>query len=372
MLNLSCFVALLFLSLNHSISALSCYECQSTFPASSICLPPCTTRFVLDSTCVLMRNISLEPSDVGSLRAAHIGDVSTIPNITEKSFIFGEEAVYLNPSPTVGWDWEYGPITYGCDTNGCNEPGDVNRLPNALNARIPNATLERLLLGDLDNSCYVCNTCVDSDVTNTDMSNCTKQLCQSHACGFVATRNSPSSIAQCNAAWHYSSYCMGSREVAQVDMTLIYYIRSKSFYIYQMEAICLIIQVQLLLLDQLPALPLEDLQALPLEDLPALPSEDLPALPLEDLPALPLEGLPALPLEDLPALPPEDLPALPLEGLPALPLEDLPALPLEDLPALQSEDLPALPLEDLQALRLGHQRVVDLNKFLSIQNSLFS
>ncbi|CAF1145059.1 unnamed protein product [Rotaria magnacalcarata] len=239
MLNLSCFVALLFLSLNHSISALSCYECQSTFPASSICLPPCTTRFVLDSTCVLMRNISLEPSDVGSLRAAHIGDVSTIPNITEKSFIFGEEAVYLNPSPTVGWDWEYGPITYGCDTNGCNEPGDVNRLPNALNARIPNATLERLLLGDLDNSCYVCNTCVDSDVTNTDMSNCTKQLCQSHACGFVATRNSPSSIAQCNAAWHYSSYCMGSREVAQVDMTLIYYIRSKSFYIYQMEAICL-------------------------------------------------------------------------------------------------------------------------------------
>ncbi|CAF3061980.1 unnamed protein product [Rotaria socialis] len=239
MLNLSCFVALLFLSLNHSISALSCYECESTFPASSICLPTCTTRFVPDSTCVLLRNISLEPSDVGSLRAAHIGDVPTMPNITEKSFVFGEEAVYLNPSAAVGWDWEYGPITYGCDTDNCNHPEDVNRLPNALNARIPNATLERLLLGDLDSSCYVCDTCLDSDVTNTDMSNCTKEPCLNHACGFVATRNSPSSTKQCNAGWHYSSYCMGSREVAQVDMTLIYYIRSKSFYIYQMEAVCL-------------------------------------------------------------------------------------------------------------------------------------
>ena len=38
------------------------------------------------------------------------------PNIAEKSFVFGEEAVYLNPSTVVGWDWEYGPITYGCDT----------------------------------------------------------------------------------------------------------------------------------------------------------------------------------------------------------------------------------------------------------------
>ncbi|CAF0735136.1 unnamed protein product [Rotaria sordida] len=239
MLNLYCTIVLLFFYCNHSISALSCYECSSTFPASSICLPACSQTFQVGSTCLLTRNISLDPSDFGSLRAGHIGNESIISNAAEKHFVFGEEAVYQNPSQAVGWDWEYGPITYGCDTNGCNNPENVNRLPNALNIRIPNATLNRLLTGELDNSCYLCNTCLDTDVTGTDMSACSVTPCPNHACNFVATRNSTTSLGQCSSGWHFTSGCILSREPAQVDMTLIYYIRSKTSFLYQMAAVCL-------------------------------------------------------------------------------------------------------------------------------------
>lgn len=115
MLNIYFFVALVFLCYNHSVSAISCYECQSTFPSSSVCLPTCTTSFRPDSICVLVRNISLDPDLAGSLRAAHLSDIPSIPSVAERNFIFGEEAVYQNPNPVVGWDWEYGPITFGCD-----------------------------------------------------------------------------------------------------------------------------------------------------------------------------------------------------------------------------------------------------------------
>ncbi|CAF0845123.1 unnamed protein product [Rotaria sp. Silwood1] len=232
-------MVLLLFYCNHSISALSCYECTSTFPASSVCLPPCSQTFRMNSTCFLTRNISLDPSDFGSLRAGHISDESIISTAAETHFVFGEEAVYLNPSVAVGWDWEYGPITYGCDTSGCNNPEDVNRLPNALNIRIPNETLNRLLTGELDNNCYQCDTCLDTDVTSTDMSTCSFVPCPAHACNFVATRNSTTSLAQCGSGWHFTSGCILSKEPASVDMTLIYYIRSKTSFLYQMAAVCL-------------------------------------------------------------------------------------------------------------------------------------
>ncbi len=116
-LNLYCLVTFLLLYFNSPIFAISCYECESTFPASSICLPPCSQSDQLDSTCLLTRDIPLEPNGSGSLHAGHISDDPIISNAIEKSFVFGEEAVYQNPSEAAGWDWEYGPITYGCDTS---------------------------------------------------------------------------------------------------------------------------------------------------------------------------------------------------------------------------------------------------------------
>ncbi len=116
LLNLYCIITLLLLYLIPSISSISCYVCQSTFPASSICLPACSEIDQLNSTCILTRNIPLDASDTGSLRADHISGDPVLSNAIEKNFVFGEEAVYLNPSGAVGWDWEYGPITYGCDT----------------------------------------------------------------------------------------------------------------------------------------------------------------------------------------------------------------------------------------------------------------
>ncbi len=116
-LNLCCIVVLVFLSFIPPISAISCYECQSTFPASSICLPSCSATDQLNSTCLLTRNISLTPSDFGTLRAGHISGEPVISDAIEKNFVFGEEAVYQNPSVAGGWDWEYGSITYGCDTS---------------------------------------------------------------------------------------------------------------------------------------------------------------------------------------------------------------------------------------------------------------
>jgi hypothetical protein len=116
LLNLYCIVTLLFYFCS-PLAAISCYECESTFPASSICLPLCSQSDQLNSTCLLTRNITLEPSDFGSLRAGHISEEPIISDAIEKNFVFGEEAVYQNPSEAVGWDWEYGSITYGCDTS---------------------------------------------------------------------------------------------------------------------------------------------------------------------------------------------------------------------------------------------------------------
>ncbi len=117
LLNLSFIVTLLFHYFYSPISAISCYECESTFPASSICLPPCSQSYQPNSTCLLRRDIPVDASDSGSLRAGHISEEPILSDAIEKNFVFGEEAVYQNPSETIGWDWEYGPITYGCDTS---------------------------------------------------------------------------------------------------------------------------------------------------------------------------------------------------------------------------------------------------------------
>jgi hypothetical protein len=70
----------------------------------------------LNSTCQLTRNIPVDTSSIGSVDADHIIEDPFLSNAIEKNFVFGEETVYLNPSEVIGWEWEYGPITYGCDT----------------------------------------------------------------------------------------------------------------------------------------------------------------------------------------------------------------------------------------------------------------
>ena len=101
---------------NDPSSARLCYVCASTFPPSQICLPSCSPSYRPLSTCLLTRNIPLVPVDTASLRAAHIDEEPILADAAEKNFLYGEEAVYLSPSPQVGWDWEYGAITYGCDS----------------------------------------------------------------------------------------------------------------------------------------------------------------------------------------------------------------------------------------------------------------
>ena len=157
LLDLYCIIILLLLYLIPSISSISCYVCESTFPASNVCLPPCSETYLVNSTCQLTRDIPLDASNIGSVSADHISDDPVFLNAIEKNFLFGVEAAYLNPSAGVGWDWEYGPITYGCDTyvsilatfikimnsiyhicSGCNNPRKLLIIyPTALNARIP-------------------------------------------------------------------------------------------------------------------------------------------------------------------------------------------------------------------------------------------
>jgi hypothetical protein len=71
------------------------------------------------------------------------------------------------------------------------------------------------------------------------MSECVLENCLSRACRFIATRSTPTSTAQCGNTWHFTSSCNPSLEYAQVDMTLMYYIRSQTMFLYQMAAICL-------------------------------------------------------------------------------------------------------------------------------------
>ena len=111
-----CFLTVLGLFDYHVVLARNCYECSSTFPENQICLPDCTSSFIPNSTCLLVRNVPLEADQLGTLRAAHIFEYPAIGNIQEKNFLFGSEQVYLHPSVELGWLWSYGPITYGCDT----------------------------------------------------------------------------------------------------------------------------------------------------------------------------------------------------------------------------------------------------------------
>ena len=109
-------ITLLLLDFIPSISSISCYVCESTFPGNNLCIPPCLQSDEVNSTCQLTRNVPLDVSTIGSVVAGHIGDDPFFSNALEKNFVFGEETVYLNPSESVGWEWEYGPVTYGCDT----------------------------------------------------------------------------------------------------------------------------------------------------------------------------------------------------------------------------------------------------------------
>ena len=99
------------------VSAILCYECESTFPGNNICLPACAQVEQENSTCILIRDIPLATSGSGSVRASHIFNQSVLLNAKEKHFLFGEEAVFQNTTETTGWDWQYGQITYGCDTS---------------------------------------------------------------------------------------------------------------------------------------------------------------------------------------------------------------------------------------------------------------
>ncbi|CAF1010911.1 unnamed protein product [Adineta steineri] len=232
-LKLYCSLTLLIVYFNQPVLTLVCFECVSTFPGNNICLPSCSQTDRANSTaCLLTRNIPLESGFEGSVRAGHISQEPVLSDAEEKYFLYGEEAVYQNPSVAVGWDWEYGPITYGCNTSGCNNPQNVNSLPNALNARITDETLTRLLTGDLINTCYACNNLnLTENLLDTDMSKCQPTNCPQYSCNFVATRQS--------GGWRFSSGCILSRVPAQVDMTLMYYINSEKTVVYQMEATCL-------------------------------------------------------------------------------------------------------------------------------------
>lgn len=139
---------------------------------------------------------------------------------------------------TVSTTLRHMPLTRCSACSGCNDPQNVNRLPNALNARIPDATLNQLLTGDVDSSCYSCNLCVNDDVPSTDMSDCGYTPCPQHSCNLVATRVATTGPVQCDGGWHFTSGCIQSREPAQVEMTVMHYIRSNTTVIYQMEAIC--------------------------------------------------------------------------------------------------------------------------------------
>lgn len=114
--SLSAVIYLFFYSIP-KVSSMLCYECQSTFPGSDICLPPCSQSEQANSTCILTRDIPLAASGSGSLRASHIIDQPVLLNAVEKNFLFGEEAVYQTSSGINNWDWQYGQITYGCDTS---------------------------------------------------------------------------------------------------------------------------------------------------------------------------------------------------------------------------------------------------------------
>ena len=124
-------------------------------------------------------------------------------------------------------------------SSGCNDPKNINRLSDAWKPRIPTATLDRLLTGNIVSNCTRCSTCLDENFTGTEANGCVSELCASHACGFVATRASPLDPQQCQRGWRFASFCIGSREPAQVDMTLMYYLQSKKSVVYQLEAICL-------------------------------------------------------------------------------------------------------------------------------------
>ena len=108
-------------------------------------------------------------------------------------------------------------------------------MPTALNARIPNATLDRLLTGDLISKCYTCSAYIDENNPDDPISGCVSENCPNHACWLLATRNSSGSANR----WRFRAGCLGSREAAEVDMSIMYYIRSQTTVIYQLRATCL-------------------------------------------------------------------------------------------------------------------------------------
>jgi len=99
---------------NCRVLAINCYECSLTFPVNSLCLPECSQSYEENSTCLLTRDIQPQTTATGSFQAGHIHQEPIISTATEKHFVFGEEAAYFESN---GWTWEYGSITYGCDTS---------------------------------------------------------------------------------------------------------------------------------------------------------------------------------------------------------------------------------------------------------------
>jgi hypothetical protein len=109
-----------------------------------------------------------------------------------------------------------------------------------LNARIPNETLDRLLLGDIVSKCYTCSKWIDENMINEYMDHCISEDCRNHACGLMVSRSNSSNGNIPNGnRWYFKGSCRSSREPASIDLTLIHYIRSKTSVIYQMEAVCL-------------------------------------------------------------------------------------------------------------------------------------
>lgn len=100
------------------VSTISCYECESSFPGDNVCLPVCAEVEQEISTCILTRDVPLATSGSGSVRASHIVNETILVNSKEKHFLFGEErTVFQNTTGSTDWDWQYGRITYGCDTS---------------------------------------------------------------------------------------------------------------------------------------------------------------------------------------------------------------------------------------------------------------
>jgi len=231
-LNFVLFLFIFLLSIQSTLT-LVCYECNECTDITCPCDNTINTE-TKDSYCILLRE---NLSDGVNVEIKHIPRNSTIYYVSDPYYISVAETI-LYDKTTERWLSQSNQITYACQTDKCNQPDLLRKLPsNGLSLTLPSEWLNENLLRKPDKNMTLCNECPDERICGNRQYFINTTQCEVTECQDLCIMGETFREAQ-PTQFCYESFCLSDERQPEIAINAIYYINNKRFEIDETAIIC--------------------------------------------------------------------------------------------------------------------------------------